>query len=94
MIVITATMKAKDGEAENLAKVIKEYAPRFLKDAGTIMYEVSRRADNTNIFFFYEKYENDKALTYHSSAPHFKDMFTTLKPYLDGRVEILMLNEI
>ena len=94
MIVITATMTAKEGNGEDLAKVIQEFAPKFMQDPGCIDYSVHRRADNRNVFFFYEKYEDDKALTFHSSAPHFKDMFRAIKPFLDGKAEIAMYEKI
>lgn len=94
MIIITATMKAKEGEADKMGKIIKEYMPKFLKDAGTVMYEVSQRADNKNVFFFYEKYQNSEALNQHSSAPHFKEMFRAIKPFLDGNPDIAMFEEI
>ncbi len=94
MIVITAFMKAKEGNGDDLEKVIKEFAPKFLKDPGCAAYQVHRRVDIPNSFFFYEKYENDEALTNHSSAPHFKEMFIAMKPFLEGKAEIAMYKEI
>jgi len=94
MIIITALMKARDGSGDDLEKVIQDYAPRFLKDPGCKEYKAHRRMDNPNLFFFYEKYENNEALTYHSSAPHFKEMFVAMKPFLEGKAEIAMYNEI
>ena len=94
MIVITATMRAKEGNGDDMAKVIQDFAPKFLKDPGCIDYSVHRRTDNRNIFFFYEKYEDNEALTFHSSAPHFKDMFRAMKPFLDGQAEIAIYEKI
>ena len=82
MIVVTAIMKAKDGEGDNLEKVIKKFAAKFLTDPGTLAYRVHRRADNPNIFFFYENYENNEALTFHSSAPHFKEIYYSVSSIL------------
>jgi quinol monooxygenase YgiN len=94
MITITALMKASEGHADDLAKAIKDYAPKFLKDPGCKMYKVVKRLDNPNQFLFYEQYENDEALKFHSSAPHFKEMFGAMKPFLDGKPEIYMYSEI
>ncbi|MGD0854429.1 MAG: putative quinol monooxygenase [Dehalococcoidia bacterium] len=94
MITITALMKASENHADDLAKAIKEYAPKFLKDPGCKMYKVVKRIDNPNLFLFYEQYENDEALKFHSSAPHFKEMFGAMKPFLDGKPEIYMYTEI
>jgi quinol monooxygenase YgiN len=94
MITITALMKSKEGSADDLAKAIKEYAPRFCKDPGCKMYKVVKRVDNPNLFLFYEQYENDEALKFHSSAPHFKEMFGAMKPFLDGKPEIYMYSDV
>jgi quinol monooxygenase YgiN len=94
MIVLTATMKAKEGSGNDLEKIIRGSAPKFLKDPGCIDYKVHRRMDNADLFFFYEKYEGNDALAYHAATPHFKEMFAAMKPLLDGKAEILMYKEI
>jgi len=94
MIVITAVMKAKEGSGDDLARVIKEYVPKFSDDPGMVLYQPHRRADNPNIFFFYEKYKDNEALSYHSSAPHFKEMFRAMKPFLDGPADIALYSEL
>ncbi len=88
MIILTATMKSKDGGGDDLEKIIKETAPKFLKDPGCTQYRAHRRMDDANLFFFYEEYESNEALTYHASTPHFKGMFAAMKPLLDGKAEI------
>jgi len=94
MIVITAFMKSKEGNGDDLEKVIQSFAPKFLKDPGCVMYQAHRRVDNLNQFFFYEKYADDEALKFHSSAPHFKEMFVAMKPFLEGKAEIAMFKEV
>ena len=94
MITITAMMKSKEGSADDLSKVIREYAPKFCKDPGCLMYKVVKRIDNPNMFLFYEQYENEDALKFHSGAPHFKEMFGAMKPYLDGKPEIYMYSDV
>ena len=94
MIVLTATMKAKEGSGDDLEKIIRSTAPKFLKDPGCKEYRVHRRMDNADLFFFYEQYEGNEALAYHAATPHFKEMFAAMKPLLDGKAEILMYKEI
>ena len=91
---ITAFLKAKQDNGDDLEKIIKTYMPLFLKDPGCIVCQAHRRIDNPNNFFFYDKFENDEALRFHSSTPHFKAMFSAIKPFLDGNVELAMYNEI
>jgi len=94
MIVLTALVKAKEGKGDDLAKVIREYAPKFLNDPGVVMYEAHRRVDNPNLFLVYEKYESKDALTFHTSAPHFKEMFGVMQPFMDGKMDVVMYQDI
>jgi quinol monooxygenase YgiN len=94
MIVINALIKSKECSGDDLQKIIKNHAPKFLQDPGCLEYKAHRRLDNPNFFFFYEKYENEEALKYHSSTPNFKEMFGAMKPLLDGKAEIAMYKEI
>ena len=94
MIVISALIKSKEGSGDDLEKIFKKYAPKFLQDPGCLGYKVHRRLDNLNFFFFYEQYENDEALKYHSASPNFKEMFGAMKSLLDGKPEIALYKEI
>jgi quinol monooxygenase YgiN len=94
MIVINAIMKSKEGSGDELEKIIKTYAPKFRQDPGCLQYRAHRKLDNPNMFFFYEQYENDEALKYHSTSPNFKEMFGAMKSLLDGRSEIGLYKEI
>ena len=88
MIVINAIIKSKEGSGDELEKVFKTYGPKFLQDPGCLAYKIHRRIDNPNVFFFYEQYENDEAVKYHSSSANFKEMVGAMKSLLDGKPEI------
>lgn len=94
MITISAQIPSAEGHSDDLVKVFKEYGPKFLKDPGCKMYKVVKRVDNPNLFLCYEQYENEEALKFHSSAPHFLEMFGAMKPFLGGKPEIYMYSDI
>jgi len=94
MIVISAQIKAKEGNGDELEAVIKKYAPQFLQDEGCLAYAPNRRLDNPLLFFFYEKYENEEALKAHGASATFKEMSGAMRPFVDGRPEICMYREI
>jgi quinol monooxygenase YgiN len=56
MLIISAVLQAKEGSGDEMEKVIKTFAPRFLQDPSCIEYRPHRRLDNPNVFFFFEKY--------------------------------------
>ncbi len=94
MIVVTAFIKAKEDNGDDLERVIKGYVPQFLADEGCLAYHVHRRIDDPSLFFFYEKYASEEALKRHGACTPFKDMGVAMRPYVDGRPEIHMYREI
>ena len=50
---------------------IPKYILHFLSCTCTCLLDVLRSQDNPNCFFFYELYENMKAVDYHKQQPHY-----------------------
>ncbi|MGD0854955.1 MAG: putative quinol monooxygenase [Dehalococcoidia bacterium] len=95
MITVTALMTAKEGSADDLARVIKKFEPKFRQAPGCKTYKVVKRLDAPpDLFFFYEQYENPEAVANHTSAPLFQEMTDAMAPYLDGEPEIYLFTDI
>jgi len=94
MIVVAAKLKAAARKGDELEAEFRKLIPKVLQDPGAVCYAVHRKADNTNEFFVYEKYENSEALKYHGSTEHFKEFSRTIGPLLDGRAEVSLYNEL
>jgi quinol monooxygenase YgiN len=94
MIVVAAKLKTVEGKGDELEQEFRKLAPKVLKDPGTISYVVHRKADASNEFFVYEKYESMEALKLHGSTEHFKEFSKSIASLLDGRPEVGIYNEL
>ena len=94
MITTTALMKAKEGSADDLAGVIRNFEPKFQQVPGCAMYKVVKRLDDDNLFLFYEQYETVEAAAGHTESPLFQEMTDAMEPYLDGDPEVYLYGDI
>ncbi len=93
-MVIVAKIKAAAGKEKEMEKALLDMIPKVSEEEGTLVYTLHQDQNDPTVFLFYEKYKDTDALVAHSSTPHFKELFRTLKPLLDGNPEIAMYNEI
>ena len=47
-----------------------------------------RSADDPGKYLFYEQYESDEAVKYHTSTEHFKSFFKRMEPIMNGKPEV------
>ena len=93
-MVIVAKLKAFKGKENEMKEALLDIIPKVREEEGTLMYTLHQDQNDPGVFLFYEKYKDTDALVAHSSTPHFKVLFKTLKPLLDGNPEIVMYNEL
>jgi quinol monooxygenase YgiN len=93
-MVLIAKLKAKQEQAEAMENALRQMVKQVETESGTLIYTLHRSPNEPNLFMFYEKYRDGAALQEHSSTPHFKALFDTLKPMLDGQPQIEMYEEI
>ncbi len=94
MIMVFATMKIKPGKADQFIQEFRKAQPKVLKDPGAVQYSLHRDISDANKFYFYERYEDQKAVDYHSTTPHFKAFFKAIGPLLEGEPEISLCQEV
>lgn len=95
MLVVVAKLKAKAGKEEELEKAFLTMIPEVqAKEEGTLVYALHRAANDPGTFLFYEKYTDQEAFVHHSTTPHFKQLFATIGPLLDGKPAIEMYEEL
>jgi len=93
-MVVVAKLKAKAGEEVKMEEALRGMVARVAQEQGTQTYTLHRAQQDPRVFLFYEKYRDDAALKAHSATPYFKELFSFLKPLLDGAPEIDMYEEI
>ena len=93
-MVVVAKLKAKAGEEAKMEEALRGMVVKVAQEQGTLTYTLHRSQQDPCVFLFYEMYKDDAALKVHSSTPYFKELFSFLKPLLDGALEIDMYDEI
>jgi quinol monooxygenase YgiN len=94
MVIVAATIQVAEGKGAQFEKGYLALAPKVLKDPGAIAYILHRDLTDPCKFFFYEQYENDEAVKYHTSTAHFKEFFQTMGPIMKGRPEVRQYTEV
>lgn len=94
MIILVATMKAKQGKEAELETALKSVIPKVELEKGTLKYVLHRAQDNAGQFLFYEKYVDKEALDFHGSTPYLKGLFSTITDLLAEEPSITLYEEI
>jgi quinol monooxygenase YgiN len=93
-VVVAAVIRVQEGKGEEFEKEFGLLRPKVLKDPGAIAYVMHRSVEDPCRFFFYEKYESDDAVKYHTSTEHFKGFFEKMGPIMKGKPEISFYQEV
>ena len=93
-MIVVAKLKAQQENIEEMKAALIDMVSKVKDEEGTLVYTLHQDLANPAVFLFYEKYKDADALTAHSSTPHFKSLFKTIKPMLDGDPEIAMYDEL
>jgi quinol monooxygenase YgiN len=93
-MIVVAKLKAKKGAEEEMETILRKAVQNVESEEGTLAYTLHRSQSDPCIFLFYEKYKDTDALTVHSTTPHFKAMFASLKDLVEGPAEIEMYTEL
>jgi quinol monooxygenase YgiN len=94
MIILIATMKAKQGKEAELETALKSVIPKVGLEKGTLQYILHRSQDDSRTFLFYEKYADKEALDFHGSTPYLKELFNTIPNLLSEKPSIALYEEI
>jgi len=93
-MIVVAKIKAAPGKEAEMEQALLEVIPKVKEEEGTLIYTLHRDQSDPTLFMFYEKYKDMDALVAHSSTAHFKALFKTIKPLMEGTPEILMYHEL
>jgi quinol monooxygenase YgiN len=73
-LVVTAFWKAKPGETEAVAAILRRFAPQAQSEPGTLAFVVHQSKSEPSEFFIYEAFDDEKAFEEHQKTAHFKSL--------------------
>lgn len=71
-LLIVAQWEAKEGEAERVAEILRDFLPEAQSEPGVKLFLISRANDNPAQFLFYELFRDEAAFRAHQDSAHFK----------------------
>ena len=94
MVALIAKMKIKEGKMDEATELFRDLVPKVAAEEGTVAYAVCRDKVHPDLLVVVERYRDKEAIQAHSSTPHFKEFSKALGALLDGKPDIIILEEI
>jgi quinol monooxygenase YgiN len=95
VIAVTATLKAKAGKEQDLARAIQTLAQKVrANEPDCKLYQLARSKSDPQLFVLIERYTDDAALARHSNTDYFKAGIGEMMALVEGRPEIKLFDEI
>lgn len=94
MISVVASLKIKDGHQADFEAAAKKLMEAVAANEPDCHYYHFHRSDDPCVYVAVERYENMAAVENHGQSAHFKELGAALGPHMDGRPDIMRLEEI
>lgn len=95
MIAVIATLKVKDGAADEFEAVFRELAGKVrAQEPGNHLYQLARARETPRTYRVLELYRDQEALTAHVGSEHFREIGRRMGAALDGRPTVEYLDAI
>ena len=78
MVVLIAKNTVKEGLQQEFLKLAKEMTVKTSQEKGCISYDLASDQSDAQVFYFIEKYQDEKAVEFHRAT----ECFRTLVPQI------------
>lgn len=87
---VFATWKVKEGQAENVLKILKIVHDETIKEKENLFYKVHQSNSDTNTIILFEGYSSEAAVAEHRNASYFQELVLgKIVPLLENREIVL-----
>jgi len=93
-VALVGKITAKEGLRDALIAVFPDLAAAVDSEEGTLVYAMHTAANEPDVFWFYELYTDQDALTAHGSSDAMRAAWPTLAPLMAGQPEITILEPV
>ena len=89
MYILMVRLKVKQDHIDDFIKAsIADGTGSVLNEPGCRRFDIIQDETDPTLFAFNEVYNDEAAFEHHKTTPHFKQWDATVKPMLDGAVEV------
>jgi quinol monooxygenase YgiN len=71
-LLVVAQWEAREGQADNVAEILRGFLPEAQGEPGVKLFLISRGTENPAQFLFYELFRDEAAFKAHQDSAHFK----------------------
>jgi len=90
VVATIAVLKGKEAEFEKIAKKLVEAVN--LEEEDNLFYRLYKKS--SNVYIILEGYKDKNALDYHITTSHYKKYGKAMAEFLDGRPEVVIMEEL
>ena len=72
-LLVVAQWEAKEGQADRVAEILRDFIPEAQSEPGVKLFLISRAKENPAQFLFYELFRDEAAFKAHQDSAHFKN---------------------
>lgn len=94
MVSIVATIKVKPGQEAAFEAVAKELMAAVAANEPGCEYYRLHKSATPGTYVFLERYKDDAAIDAHRKTDHFRALGKQMGEHMDGRPEVLVLQEV
>lgn len=80
---LLAEFTAREGAADEVAHLLREYARKVRKEVGNLTFEVYTKASDSRAYWIFEVYQDEAAFQWHLRAPYGAPFNTALAPLIE-----------
>ena len=74
MVVLIAKNTVKEGLQQEFLKLAKEMTVKTRQEKGCISYDLAGDQSDAQVFYFIEKYQDEKAVKFHRATEYFQTL--------------------
>lgn len=94
MIVLGATIRAKEGKEDELIKLFNKLGDQVKQEAGCLTYLFNQDKKEPTTFFIFEQYTDQAAFDHHMGTPYFKEIGGAMAEFMAGRPDMTFYEEV
>ncbi len=94
MITVIAKLQIVEGKMGEALGELQVLMSKIATEEGTVLYSLNKDKSNPNTLVIVEQYKDKDAFKFHSSTPHFKEFFAKSASFIEGRPDIVLMEEI
>ena len=94
MIVLSVTIKIKEEKIQEAKEFFSSFVAPSQAEEGCLQYELFQGAKDKQVFHFFEKWRDQKALDKHNEQPFLRQFLDRVEDLLAAPAEILFLEKV